>query len=133
MHLLDLAYYELGNVLLRRRGWRAEEVAEQMQELNDVVAGVLPVSAAWTGQAATLAERYGLSFYDASWAAAARHCGLALISADRQLLAADLAGVGDRSREPSRSVLLIAEPPSRRRAAACVHPRQVDRVDWRLP
>ncbi len=62
-----------------------------MQELNDVVAGVLPVSAAWTGQAATLAERYALSFYDASWAAAARHCGLALISADRQLLAADLA------------------------------------------
>jgi len=91
VHLLDLAYYELGNVLLRRRGWRAEEVAEQMQELNDVVAGVLPVSAAWTGEAATLAERYGLSFYDASWAAAARHCGLALISADRQLLAADLA------------------------------------------
>lgn len=31
--LLDLALYELGNVLLRRRTWSADEIADQVDDL----------------------------------------------------------------------------------------------------
>jgi len=91
IHLLDLALYELGNVLLRRRGWPADETADQLAELADMLGPLVPVSAAWTGVAARLGEALQLSFYDACWAAAARHLRLPLISADRQLLEAGLA------------------------------------------
>lgn len=91
VRLLDLAFYELGNVLLRRRGWPAADIAEQLEELRDMVGQPAPVSVSWTGGAASLGERHGLSYYDACWAAAAQHMGITLISADRQLLEAGLA------------------------------------------
>ncbi len=45
----------------------------------------------WLRDAAVLAETHTLSFYDASWAAAAAGLGVSLVSADRRLLFADLA------------------------------------------
>jgi predicted nucleic acid-binding protein len=45
----------------------------------------------WLRQAALLAEGHALSFYDASWVAAAAALEIPLISADRRLLAAGLA------------------------------------------
>lgn len=91
VRLLDLAYYELGNVLLRRRGWPAAAVAEQLEELSDMVGPPVPVSISWTRGAAALSERHGLSYYDACWAAAAEHLRIPLVSADRALLDAGLA------------------------------------------
>lgn len=49
------------------------------------------VSSAWPHDAAALAAESGLSFYDASWAAAARGLGIPLVSADQRLIAAGLA------------------------------------------
>jgi predicted nucleic acid-binding protein len=49
------------------------------------------MSQAWLREAAVLAERHALSFYDASWAATAAALRIPLVSADRRLLAAGLA------------------------------------------
>lgn len=86
--VLDLAAYELGNVLLGALGLPAAVVA---QHLELVFCGPLVHSRpSWHAVAADLGERHGLTFYDASWAAAGE-LGCPLVSADRALLAAGLA------------------------------------------
>ena len=91
VHVLDLAVYELGNVLLRALRWSAADVADQIDDLLVVCGPPLVLTSAWAREAAGLAERQHLTFYDAAWAAAARSLAIPLVSADRQLLRADLA------------------------------------------
>lgn len=90
-HVLDLAAYEVGNVLTRALGWSAADVADQLDDLVAVVGPPLVTTQVWLRRAATLAEVNRLSFYDASWAAAAIELGIPLVTADRRLLAAGLA------------------------------------------
>lgn len=90
-HMLDLAIYEVGNVLARALRWRADDVADQLEDLAAIAGPALVMSQAWFREAARLTEVHGLSYYDACWAAAARGLEIPLISADRQLLAAGLA------------------------------------------
>ena len=90
-HVLDLALYEMGNVLLRALHWHADDVAEQIQDLLVICGPPLPMATDWTRDAAQLAEHHGLTFYDAAWAAVGRGLNLPLVSADRQLLGAGLA------------------------------------------
>lgn len=91
VHVLDLAIYELGNVLLRALRWPAEEVAGQIDDLLVVCGPPLVLTASWAREAAGLAEQHRLTFYDAAWAAAARSVAVPLVSADRQLLDTGLA------------------------------------------
>ncbi len=90
-HVLDLAMYEVGNVLVRALQWDAAEVADQLDDLRAVVGPPLVVTAAWLRHAATFAQAHALSFYDASWAATASELAIPLVSADQRLLAAGLA------------------------------------------
>jgi predicted nucleic acid-binding protein len=90
-HVLDLAFYEAGNVLTRALGWAAADVGDQLDDLNTLVGPPLAMTPAWLRRAATLAHGHALSFYDASWAAAAAELDIPLVSADRRLLAAGLA------------------------------------------
>ncbi len=90
-YILDLALYEVGNVLVRTLNWSAEEVADQLEDLLAIFGAPLLSSPEWLRDAADLAAAHRLSFYDAAWAAAARGLGVPLVSADRQLLAAGLA------------------------------------------
>lgn len=90
-HILDLAHYEVGNVLIRALGWSAADVADQLDDLYAILGPPLNMTPAWLRSAASLAHAHQLSFYDASWAAAAKELDIALVSADRQLLAAGLA------------------------------------------
>ena len=90
-HLLDLATYEVGNVLTRALGWEPADVADQLDDLHTVLGPPLVMTADWLRHAAALAHDHGLSFYDASWAATADKLNMPLVSADRQLLAAGLA------------------------------------------
>lgn len=83
--ILDLTFYELGNVLLRALGWPAAEVAAQLDDLRAICA-VLAPSAGDLRLAGQLAEAYELTFYDAVYAATARSRGAALATADRALL-----------------------------------------------
>lgn len=90
-HVLDLAIYEIGNVLARTLKWTAGDVGDQLGDLLDIVGPPLVMSPACMREAAVLAERHGLSFYDASWAATSSALQIPLVSADRRLLAAGLA------------------------------------------
>ncbi|MBA2280375.1 MAG: type II toxin-antitoxin system VapC family toxin [Acidimicrobiia bacterium] len=91
VHILDLALYEVGNVLTRALHWPADDVADQLDDLLAIVGTPVVPSPEWMRDAAGLASQHGLTFYDATWAAAARGLGVTLVSADRELLAARLA------------------------------------------
>jgi predicted nucleic acid-binding protein len=90
-HVLDLGLYEVGNVLVRALGWSAGDVADQLDDLLEILGTPMVVTNLWLRDAAVLATTHGLTFNDAAWAAAARGLGISLVSAHRQLLAADLA------------------------------------------
>lgn len=89
--VIDLALYEMGNVLLRSLHWSGPDVAGQLDDLIVICGSPLAVAADWLRQAAVLGAANGLTFYDACWAAAARALGVSLVSADVQLLDAGLA------------------------------------------
>jgi predicted nucleic acid-binding protein len=89
--VIDLALYEMGNVLLRPLRWSGSDVADQLDDLIVICGPPLALSAEWLRQAAELGERHRLTFYDAAWAAAAEALGVTLVSVDAQLLAAGLA------------------------------------------
>ena len=86
--VLDLALYEMGNVLLRALGWGASAVADQLEDLVVICGPPLAMAADWLGRAAELGQRHRLTFSDAAWAAAAEALGISLVSVDAQLLAA---------------------------------------------
>jgi predicted nucleic acid-binding protein len=90
-HVIDLALYEMGNVLLRALGWSGSDVADQLDDLVIICGPPLAMGAEWLRRAAELGERHRLTFYDAAWAAAAEALGISLVSVDAQLLAAGLA------------------------------------------
>ena len=90
-HVLDLAVYEVGNVLARALKWAAADIGDQLDDLLAIVGPPLAMTQAWLRDAAALTERHSLSFYDASWAAAAAGLGVSLVSADRRLVAAGFA------------------------------------------
>lgn len=90
---LDLAYYEAGNVAVR--AWRDVEAARRLRGVVDAIAddgGLIRVDGALIDAAVTIAEREGLSVYDASYVAGAAVAGARLVSCDlRDLVSRDLA------------------------------------------
>jgi len=89
--VLDLAVYELGNVLTRSLRWPPDRVIDQVEDLMLLVGPPVVLDAAARADAAALAAAHRLTYYDASWAAVARRHRAVLVSADRQLLVAGLA------------------------------------------
>jgi predicted nucleic acid-binding protein len=90
-HVLDLAVYEVGNVLVRALRWPAGDVADQLDDLLAITGPPMVMTQGWLRDAAALAELNSLSFYDASWAATAAALGIPLVSMDRRLLSAGVA------------------------------------------
>jgi predicted nucleic acid-binding protein len=90
-HILDLALYQVGDVLVRALHWSPADVAGQLDDLRTILGPPLVLTGTWLRRAAALAHTHALTFCDASWAATAAELGMPLISADRQLLAAGLA------------------------------------------
>jgi predicted nucleic acid-binding protein len=89
--VIDLALYEMGNVLLRTLGWGASDIAGQLADLVIICGPPLAMAAEWLALAALIGERHRLTFYDAAWAAAAGALGVSLVSGDAKLVAAGLA------------------------------------------
>jgi predicted nucleic acid-binding protein len=89
--MIDLALYEMGNVLLRSLGWQGSTVADQLDDLMVVCGTPLTMTPAWLRRAAEIGATHGLTFYDAAWAASAIELDVALVSSDRILLAEELA------------------------------------------
>jgi len=105
-HVLDLAFYEVGNVLVRALRWEPARVADQLDDLQTVVGPPLVMTQDWLRHAAHLAHHHALTFYDASWAATADKLNMTLVSADQQLVAAGVA------ESPATTVARLRLPPS---------------------
>lgn len=89
--VIDLALYEMGNVLLRSLGWKGSDVADQLDDLIAICGAPLTMTREWLRRAADIGTIHGLTFYDAAWAASAVDLGVSLVSSDRLLLASGLA------------------------------------------
>jgi len=89
--VIDLALYEMGNVLLRSLGWKGSDVADQLDDLVLVCGAPMAMTPEWLRRAADVGATHGLTFYDAAWAASALELGVPLVSSDRLLLASGLA------------------------------------------
>lgn len=104
--VIDLALYEMGNVLLGALGWNGSDIADQLDDLLVICGPPLAMAGDWLRRAAAIGEVHRLTFYDAAWAAAAEALGVPLISADSHLLATGLAespsAVAQRLRLPPR-------------------------------
>lgn len=90
-YMLDLAVYEVGNVLVRALHWGPSEAADQLEDLLSICGTPLVMASEWLSIAAQLASSHRLTFYDAAWAAAAQGLGIPLVSSDRDLVVAGLA------------------------------------------
>ncbi len=90
---LDLAYYEVSNVAIR--AWRDPGAAVRLRGVITALSedgGLVRVDDALAAEATEIAERHGLSVYDAAYAAGARAAGAQLVSCDiRDLVSRDLA------------------------------------------
>lgn len=89
--VIDLAIYEMGNVLLRGLHWNGSDVADQLDDLVVICGSPLAMAASWFRHAALLGAEHELTYYDACWAAAAQALDVSLVSADARLLGAGLA------------------------------------------
>ncbi len=102
---LDLALYEVTNVAVR--AWRDRAAAHRLGQRVEALAedgGLLRADASLLASAATIADDFGISVYDAAYVAAARHHGAQLVSCDvRDLVSRGLAllpGGAGSSRSP---------------------------------
>lgn len=97
---LDLAFYEVSNVAIRT--WRDLEAAGRLRGLVAALAedgGLIRVDEGLTAEAAAVAERDGLSVYDAAYVAAALAAGSRLVSCDvRDLVSRSLAVTPEQAR-----------------------------------
>jgi len=88
--VLDLTPYEVGNALLRGRARvSADRVAVVLDALADICPQVAPTRDELR-EAATLAERHGLTVYDAAYAAVAHARNAELVTLDAALLQSGL-------------------------------------------
>ncbi len=96
LSVLDLTAYEVGNALLRSRAQAgAEQVGTVLEALAEICPAVRPHKEEQR-LAAELAERHGLTLYDAAYAAVAQNRGATLVTLDHDLLEA---GLGARPSE----------------------------------
>lgn len=90
---LDLAFYEVGNVAIR--SWRDPSAAARLRARVTAVAddgGLVRADAPLLEEAELVADRHGISVYDAAYAVAARGVGAELVSCDvRDLVSKGLA------------------------------------------
>ena len=104
LQVLDLTPYEVGNALLRgRAAVSADRVAVVLGALAEICPQVSPTIGDLR-EAATLAERHGLTLYDAAYAAVARARGADLATLDQALLRSGL------GRRPSAILSDLAPP-----------------------
>jgi len=88
--VLDLTAYEIGNALLRGRAKvGAERVGIVLDALGEICPAIRP-DVAELKLASKLAERHGLTLYDAAYAAVAQARDATLVTLDRSLLGAGL-------------------------------------------
>jgi predicted nucleic acid-binding protein len=94
--VLDLTFYEVGNVAATALLWDGARIAGQLDDLELLLGDAIVLAAPVRSAAAQVAAAHRLTFYDAAYWAAAELLGCELVTADRRLLAA---GAGKSSTE----------------------------------
>ncbi|HEX5594178.1 MAG TPA: type II toxin-antitoxin system VapC family toxin [Solirubrobacterales bacterium] len=90
LSVLDLTVYEVGNALMRgRAGVSAKQAATVLEALVEICPVLRPDPEEMRG-ASQLAERHGLTLYDAAYAAVAQSRSAELVTLDSALLASNL-------------------------------------------
>jgi len=106
LSVLDLTVYEVGNALMRgRAGATAEQAATVIEALGEICPAIRP-SPEEMKAASELAERHGVTLYDAAYAAVAQNRSAELATLDRALLDAKL---GSRPLEVVKAVAALNE------------------------
>jgi predicted nucleic acid-binding protein len=91
MRTTSLAFYEVGNILVRHSKLEAVQIGAALGLLEDICGDPIELTSDDRHSAAALSAEYGLTFYDASYAAIAGRTGRRLLSADKDLIAPKLA------------------------------------------
>lgn len=91
MRTTSLAVYEIGNILTRKSGWDADQIALALKVLHDICGDPLDLEPDDRRAAADIALTHDITFYDASYAAIAERTGRRLLSADSDLVQPGLA------------------------------------------
>ncbi|MDP9135813.1 MAG: type II toxin-antitoxin system VapC family toxin [Actinomycetota bacterium] len=91
MRTTTLAIYEIGNILTRKSGWKADRIALGLKVLHDICGDPLDLEPDDRQLAAEIALTHDITFYDASYAAIAQRTKRQLLSADRDLVRPGLA------------------------------------------
>lgn len=91
MRTTALAIHEIGNVLTRRSGWAADQIAAALGLVLEICGEPIELIVDDHHATAQLAIEHDLTFYDASYAVIAGRVGRRLLSADRDLLDPGLA------------------------------------------
>ncbi|MHB8594518.1 MAG: hypothetical protein ACYDB3_09355, partial [Acidimicrobiales bacterium] len=63
IRVIDLALYEMGNVLLCSLGWNASDVADQLDDLVVICGAPLAMAPEWLRRAAAIGATHRLTFY----------------------------------------------------------------------
>ncbi len=100
LFVLDRTAYEVANALLRGLRAKVEDITTVLDALTEICPQI-PVSHVALTEAVKLAERRGLTVYDAAYASVAGGRGAELATMDRALLDA---GLGLRPSEIVRNV-----------------------------
>jgi|SRR5215218_55617 len=93
----SLAVYEVGNILTRKSGWDANQIALALQVLHDICGDPLDLASSDRHATAEIALKHDLTFYDASYAAIAARMKRHLLSADSDLIRPGLADPFDKA------------------------------------
>jgi len=101
MRTTALAVHEVGNILIRSSGWKAERIVAALGLLLEICGEPIDLIAADHGTTVELALAHRLTFYDASYLTIARRTGRSLLSADQDLLTPGLAVALSRALGPS--------------------------------
>jgi predicted nucleic acid-binding protein len=91
MRTTTLAIHEVGNILTRHSGWPSTRIATALGLLEEICGDPIQLVPEDHQLTAELALEHKLTFYDASYAAIAYRIGRRLLSADKDLVAPELA------------------------------------------
>jgi predicted nucleic acid-binding protein len=85
IHIPDLLIYELGNILRFKEGLASESAASIMRKTFSLQLEIHPINLACAEKALLIAEKCGITFYDASFLALSDILDCPFITADKKL------------------------------------------------
>jgi predicted nucleic acid-binding protein len=87
VHVPDLLFYELGNILLFKEKFASKDALSILKETFELALQIHPIDLPLAEEAFQYAQGHGISFYDASFVALSHLLETSFITADKKLFA----------------------------------------------